>query len=181
MTDFAHAGTFCRAALLLLCATLAGGCGELAYKRGASAGDLETAKAQCKSRGGNTAATEQCLKEMGWSIQSLSSLDALHSDPVIHASVIPSDRRIENVGAYPAAKPKASDVAAPQKAPDWLDTFKISSWWKTGGGADALSSDTAACVAKLGAAHRPDAQTQRVTRGLLVCMKEKGWSGLNAP
>jgi hypothetical protein len=61
-----------------------------------------------------------------------------------------------------------------------LDTFKVSSWWKTGSGADSLKADTEACVAQLGEAHRPNIQTQSATRGLLLCMKEKGWSGLRA-
>ena len=38
--------------------------------------------------------------------------------------------------------------------------------------------DTKACVAKLGEAHRLDSQNQLATRGLLLCMKDKGWSGL---
>jgi len=47
-------------------------------------------------------------------------------------------------------------------------------------GAAHLKADTEACVAKLGEAHRPDSQTQSATRGLLLCMKDKGWSGLRA-
>jgi hypothetical protein len=50
----------------------------------------------------------------------------------------------------------------------------------TGSGAASLKADTEACVAKLGEAHRPDSQTQSATRGLLLCMKDKGWSGLRA-
>jgi hypothetical protein len=61
-----------------------------------------------------------------------------------------------------------------------LDTFKVSSWWKTGSGAASLQTETEACVARLSEAHRPDTQTQMVTRGLLLCMKDKGWSGLRA-
>jgi hypothetical protein len=69
-----------------------------------------------------------------------------------------------------------------KRAPEMTDTFKVSSWWKAGSGADSLKSDTDACVAKLGEAHRPvqTQQTQTATRGLLLCLKEKGWSALRA-
>jgi hypothetical protein len=80
-----------------------------------------------------------------------------------------------HVSALPDKAP-----STPRKAPDMLDTFKVSSWWKTGSGAESLKTDTEACVVKLGAAHRPDNQTQTATRGLLLCMREKGWSGLRA-
>ena len=176
---------------LLLAALLSGGCGELAYKRGASAGDLEAAKKSCQVNAGDATAIEKCMADKGWAIQDLDKMEPLDADPVIEATALPSQQRIENAASLPPARPAAENaapalsVASPaamdvKKAPDMLDTFKVSSWWKTGSGAASLQADTEACVARLGEAHRPNQQTQMVTRGLLLCMKEKGWSGLRA-
>ncbi|MDP1923202.1 MAG: hypothetical protein Q8K57_00310 [Thiobacillus sp.] len=167
---------------LLLAALLSSGCGELAYKRGASAGDLDAAKKSCQANAGDAAAVEKCMADKGWAIQNLDKMEPLDdADPVIEATALPSNQRIENAASLPASVPTASPAAvAVKKAPDMLDTFKVSSWWKTGSGAASLQADTEACVARLGEAHRPNAQTQMVTRGLLLCMKEKGWSGLRA-
>ena len=106
---------------------------------------------------------------------------------------MPSDRRIENSAGAPPVEPGAesyvptsSGTAKPatavKRTPEMTDTFKVSSWWKAGGGADSLKSDTEECVARLGETHRPvqTQQTQTATRGLLLCMKEKGWSALRA-
>ncbi|MDO9014657.1 MAG: hypothetical protein Q7U84_07775, partial [Polynucleobacter sp.] len=125
---------------------------------------------------------EKCMADKGWAIQNLDKMEPLDdADPVIEASALPSNQRIENAASLPAAVPVTSPAAvAVKKAPDLLDSFKVSSWWKTGSGAASLQADTEACVARLGEAHRPDPQTQLVTRGLLLCMKEKGWSGLRA-
>ncbi len=176
---------------LLLAALLSSGCGELAYKRGASASDLEAARKSCQANASDAAAVEQCMADNGWAIQKLDKMEPLDADPVIEATALPTQQRIENAASLPPARPaaentaQASSVASPaatevKKAPDMLDTFKVSSWWKTGSGAASLRADTEACVARLGEAHRPNQQTQIVTRGLLLCMKEKGWSGLRA-
>lgn len=178
MIDFAKTKTHCSGGILLLAALLLGGCGELAYKRGASSSDLQAAKKSCREKGPDPAAIEQCMADHGWVVQNLSRMDPLDADPVVEASVIPSDRRIENAAsAMPGAVQPATTV---KRTPQMTDTFTVSSWWKTGSGAASLKTDTEACVAKLGEAHRPDSQTQSATRGLLLCMKEKGWSGLRA-
>lgn len=179
MMDFAKTQMRCSGGLLLLAALLLGGCGgEIAIKRGASASDLEAAKKSCREKGSDPAAIEQCMSERGWVVHNLSKLEPLDADPVAEASVIPSDRRIENASS---AKPGAIQPATPaKKPPEMTDTFKVSSWWKIGSGAADLKADTETCVAKLGEAHRPDSQTQSATRGLLLCMKDKGWSGLRA-
>lgn len=177
MIDLAQTKTLCSGGILFLASLLLGGCGEFAYKRGASSSDLEAAKKSCREKGPDLAALEQCMSDRGWIVQNLSRM-ALDADPVVEASVIPSDRRIENAAnATPGATQPATAV---KKTPEMTDTFKVSSWWKIGGGAAELKADTEACVAKLGEAHRPDSQTQSVTRGLLLCMKDKGWSGLRA-
>ena len=179
------------ARILVLVALLFSGCGEFAYKRGANSSDWETAKKACREKGPDSAAVEKCIAESGWTVQNLSRMEPLDADPVVNASVIPSNRRIENAaGATPgkqgaentilALPDSAQSTTSVKRKTDMLDSFKVSSWWKTGSGAESLQSDTAACVAKLGEAHRPNNETQTASRGLLLCMKEKGWSGLRA-
>ena len=187
MTASAQTRTLRNAGVVLLLAALSSGCGELAYKRGATSGDLESAKKTCREQG-SAAAYEKCMAASGWTVQNLSQIEPLDADPVIEASVIPSDRRIENaISAAPGERhadtPTASGATpAATRKPDMLDTFKISSWWKAGSGASSLEADTQACVAQLGEAHRPvqTQPTQTATRGLLLCMKAKGWSALRA-
>lgn len=184
----AQTRTLRNAGAVLLLAALFGGCGELAYKRGATSNDLEIAKKACREQGSD-AAYERCMADHGWSVQNLGRMEPLDVDPVVEASVIPSDRRIENVGTFTPATPRTdkpagpgSSVPAPPRKPDMLDTFTVNSWWKAGSGAGGLEADTHACVAQLGETHRPvQAQhAQTATRGLLLCMKAKGWSALRA-
>lgn len=175
--------------LLIVFALLLNGCGEFAYKRGANASDLDLAKKDCKMQNSDSAGIEKCMAGKGWVVQNLNKLEPIDADPVIEASAIPSDRRIENEpGAITAAGQKtegayvSANLPAPKqvakKTPNMLDTFKVSSWWKVGSGANELKTDTEDCVTKLGEAHRPDVQTLSATRGFLLCMKDKGWSGL---
>ena len=185
MIDFTQTKVQCSACILVLVTLLFSGCGELAYKRGANSSDLEAAKKSCRDKGAPSA-VEKCMADSGWVVQNLSRMEPLDVDPVIEASVIPSNVRIENAASATLGKQSSEkrDSAQPttsvKRKPDMMDTFKVSSWWKTGSGADSLKSDTAACVAKLGEAHQPNNQTQAASRGLLLCMKEKGWSGLRA-
>jgi len=82
-----------------------------------------------------------------------------------------------------AATPQllASTPPAPVPLPTSpLDIYTISSWWKIGADREALAGDTNDCVATLGAAHKPNATTQQVTRGFVVCMHAKGWKALRA-
>lgn len=79
-----------------------------------------------------------------------------------------------------ATPPASVTPAAPPAPKDPLDIFLISSWWKVGGGPDALKADTDACVTTLGEAHRPDRTTLKTTRGLLLCMRDRGWRALQA-
>lgn len=176
MTHLAPAKTHCNAFSLLLITLLFSGCGEFAYKRGASSSDLNAAKKTCTEQGPDAAAVEKCLADHGWVMYSPQQLGSMDTDPVVDASVIPSDRRIEN--AMSLSSGSGLPAAKLNKSPDLLDTFQVSSWWKTGGSAESLQADTAACVARLGEAHRPSIKTPDATRGLLLCMKEKGWSGL---
>lgn len=190
MIEFAPTRTVCGACALALATLFFSGCGELAYKRGASTGDLESAKKTCHEKGskGNDAAYEKCMADSGWTVQNLGKMEPMDADPVIEASVIPSNIRIENAttatpGERHADMPSASgSTQAATRKPDMLDTFKVSSWWKAGSGASSLEADTNECVAQLGETHRPvqTQQMQTATRGLLLCMKAKGWSALRA-
>lgn len=193
MIDFTQARTHCSVCILMLTAALFSGCGEFAYKRGANSSELEAAKQSCREKGSDSAAFEKCMAESGWSVQNLGRMEPLDADPVVEASVIPSDRRIENSAGATSDKQRAEDyvpavpgtaqpAAIVKRAPAMTDTFKVSSWWKAGSGAGSLKSDTEECVARLGEAYRPvqTQQTQTATRGLLLCMKEKGWSALRA-
>lgn len=191
MIDFTQTRPLCSVSVLVLTAVLFSGCGEFAYKRGANSSDLEAAKQSCREKGSDSAAFEKCMADSGWTVQNLGRMEPLDADPVVEASVIPSDRRIENSTSaapgeqranMPAASGSTQPAATEKRKPGMLDTFKVSSWWKAGSGADSLKSDTEECVARLGEAHRPvqTQQTQTATRGLLLCMKGKGWSGLRA-
>ncbi|NDP48057.1 MAG: hypothetical protein GZ085_06610 [Sulfuriferula multivorans] len=183
MSYFTQTPITCSVYVLLLVTSLLGGCGEFAYKRGASSSDLEAAKKACREQEPDAAAVKKCLADHGWVVQNLGQLESMDADPVVEASVIPSDRRIENAAAPSPVKPGVEDpvpAASVKRSPALLDTFQVSSWWKAGSGAENLKADTEACVARLGEPHQPSSQTQTATRGLLLCMKERGWSGLRA-
>jgi hypothetical protein len=66
-------------------------CGEFAYKRGASASDLEATKKTCQSAG-NEAAIEKCLENNGWVVQKLDALGLPDSELFATASVSPDNR-----------------------------------------------------------------------------------------
>lgn len=177
---------------------LISGCGELSYKRGATADDLESARKSCRSAGDETAA-EKCLEDRGWVVKKLDDLDLFATasaspdnrslgidqttNPPAPAagtrSIPPEKPRAMNpgTGKDPAAVDSPSPRAPPPPA-DPLDTYTVSSWWKMGAGREAMEANTNECVAQLGAAHKPDQKTQQVTRGFVVCMHGKGWKAL---
>src|SRR5450830_1682563 len=163
---------FINTAAILLASCLLSGCGEFAYKRGASASDLQEARKACAAQGDNPVITEQCLADKGWAVKPLDKMDPLL------ATVGISDNRtgklIQKEGSTPGI------TTEPAKPVDPLDSFKISSWWKTGADANALKSGINECVATLGEAHRPAPGSLNATRGLLLCMRAKGWFALAA-
>lgn len=209
---------------MCLAALFTTGCGELAYKRGASAKDLEATKKSCKSAG-NEAAIEKCLEDNGWIVQKLDALGLPDSELFAIASVsednrnpmqtLPtqaSDSQIES--AHSAAnqaisekesvsktkttynepvknsdsvaidipkRPKlTSDIPRKEDPPaiSPFEKYKINSWWKMGGGRDALELSMEACSKRLGDAHQPDKKNQIFTRAFAACMYENGWRGL---
>jgi hypothetical protein len=157
---------------ILLASCLLSGCGEFAYKRGASAADLQSDRQACATQGDSPVIKEQCLADKGWTVKPMDKMDPLL------ATVGISDNRtgklIQKEGGTQAISPE------PAKPADPLDSFKISSWWKTGADANALKSGINECVATLGEAHRPAPGSLNATRGLLLCMRTKGWYALAA-
>lgn len=172
------------------------GCGEFAYKRGASAKDLEEAKKYCQSAG-KEAAIEKCLEDNGWVVQKLDKLGVPDSELFATASVAEDDRSMSktnkastdqastdtqktNASSNTSAEvtPKPTDTAKPNAPANLLETFKITSWWKIGAGQANLDEDISACSKELGEAHIPDRKTQTFTRGFALCMYKKDWRGL---
>jgi hypothetical protein len=165
-------------------------CGEFAYKRGGGPAELEQVQAECHRTAGPDGTYEQCMASHGWTVQNL------EQEPLVTATTVNFDNR-----AAPSASPTAtpatgSDVAAtatttkdqsqqkpvmpmPIKSDNPMDLLKINSMWKFGGTASELQDATDKCVVKLGEAHRPvSGQQQLMTRGLVACLREKGWYGV---
>jgi len=127
------------------------GCGDIAYKTGASADQLRQDKEACKMSGDES----RCLKDKGWAMSSL--------EP----------------GASPPQTSSASAPVAARSAPPQTDPLRmvaISGWAKFGAGSPDQA--IAECVATLGPAHRPDGATHRVSAALLACMRAKNWLAL---
>lgn len=181
--------------LLLAMPLMISSCGDFAYKRGAGANDLATDKRDCEARSNDHKMIEQCLNDKGWTVQKLDDLD-----PFATASVNPDNRIIspdtntytknttlsnDNKAESAALAPNGINSSSekpttPIPTADPLDKFIISSWWKIGGNAGNLQDTINDCVATLGEAHRPNPITNEATRGLGVCMRDKGWRGLKA-
>lgn len=187
-------------ALIMLATLLLTGCGEFTYKRGATLKDLESAKQNCQAVG-NEAAVEKCLQDHGWLVQKLDTPDpfATASTPgnmpntgvekplaTAQTQTIPEKTPAENISEnakpnqQPATESPAKNADSQPVPENRLETYTINSWWKIGAGADALNASLDACVAQLGEAHKPNMQTQQFSKGLMICMREKGWRGLKA-
>ena len=83
------------------------GCGEIAYKRGASAKDYETSKKACKSAG-DDAAVEKCLEDKGWAVQNLGTIGLPDSELFATATVSEDNRNPGN------ALKDAENINAPE-------------------------------------------------------------------
>jgi hypothetical protein len=169
----------------LIAALCLSACGEFAYKRGASASDLEVTRKTCSSKNADKLAVEKCMTDNGWVVQSLDGAEPIISmqsepEPFIEASITEDNRQTKqpSQNSKGTASDKVNSSAVIKKTADPMDTFKIGSWWKLGAGADNLQNSIQTCVTALGDAHQPEAHSKIVTRVLLLCMKEKGWHGL---
>jgi hypothetical protein len=170
---------------VVLAVLLLSACGELAYKRGATANDLATMKRSCSSKDASKEAVAKCMSDNGWAVRNLDSSEPIASmqnepDPVIEATENKDNRQIARPEVI--SKPNTTNIENPahqeRKPADPMDTFKISSWWKLGGSPDNLKSSIQECVQSLGEANEPNTQSKKVTRGLLLCMQKKDWHGL---
>lgn len=168
------------------------GCGEFSYKRGATAQDLVKAKKTCESlaqdtSGNNQAQLEACMQQQGWTVQHLDDdkLFATASYNPSNPNQVAAPANSENDNQTPPDRSLATDAKAKNNetaavAPNPLDTYAINSWWKIGSSAVEMQAAIDSCVATLGDAHQPNVQTGQVTRGLVVCMREKGWWALRS-
>ncbi|MDI1298465.1 hypothetical protein [Methylotenera sp.] len=169
----------------LLTALLLSACGELAYKRGATANDLASMKKTCATKDSAKEAVAKCMSDNGWTVQNLDVADPIASmqseaDPVIEATEDKDNRQTAKPQLVSKPNTTNTENSVPQesKPADPMDTFKISSWWKLGGSPDNLKSSIQECVKSVGEAHEPNVQSKKVTRGLLLCMQKKDWHGL---
>lgn len=212
--------------LSLFC-LLVSGCGEFAYKRGATAKDFDATKKTCQSAG-DEAAIEKCLADNGWLVQKLDALGLPDSELFATASVSEDNRnptpastneasisqtaaettpetidlsqskleqaapKTETFQTEVVSKPSAvakDSTTSPQtkaespkkqivKSANPFEKYKINSWWKMGGGRDALEISMETCSKRLGDAHLPDRKNQIFTRAFAACMYENGWRGL---
>lgn len=165
--------------LLTICLS---GCGEIAYKRGAGSDELAQAKKNCQKQTQADAYT-QCMQTQGWQIHKLDeqsplAIVVLDTDNRSAGDVYVPTNALPNTPAN--GKAEAPSPADKNSPPDPLTKFKVSSWWKMGGNGEDLKTDTARCVAQLGSAHAPDTVKGEMTRGLILCLKERGWYGLQA-
>lgn len=148
-------------------------CGELTFKRGAGQDSLNAARQQCMSGTSDRGAYEKCMNDQGWMVQRLDTMDLdLAVDPVAKIAANADNRT-----------PATADAAAPLETAsptpaDPLDRFVIGSWWKSGGNPDILKAAMSGCVARLGEEHRPAPGSKEFTRGMLLCLREQGWYGV---
>ena len=169
--------------LVTLIMLLTSGCGEFAYKRGASAKDFDTAKKTCQNAGGDSAAVEKCLDDNGWFVQKLDAIGMPDTELFATTSVTPNNEQTISKNTDKSSSStlnedqKANEITPPAPVNN-LETYKITSWWKMGAGQPALDADIKACSDELGEEHKPSLISQTYTRGFAICMRQKGWRGL---
>lgn len=167
-------------------ATMLAGCGEISYKRGAGPSDLQAAQVECRNEKSRDDYVK-CMDQRGWTVQKMEDLDPLSGvavgqandealDSVAHIGYSPDNRAPGVTATEPGTQGPAPESQKP--APNLTDVYKISSWWKVGGSPALLKQEIDACTTELGEAHRPPGDQRQATRGLLLCMKKKGWHGL---
>ena len=166
--------------LLLLVTAGAPGCGTVSYKLGGTQGDYQAASDRCKNTGRTQSPDfERCMKEQEWIVKRLGG-PAAPSDPKKRAPAegsVPAERAS---GGLPSA-PVAGDVAPSTEhgeVPSVERPAIVNSWFKLGGTADAFAAAKERCVAKLGAAHRPEPESQAFTGEMLGCLRDQGWRGM---
>jgi hypothetical protein len=167
-------------------------CGEFAYKRGGQPAELAEVQGECRKSTGEGVSYENCMLSRGWTVQNL------EQDPLVASTSANPDNRATlsqpetvvptapvpvTTGLTPLT-PASSAVLTQSAAPvtpqdNPLQLLKINSMWKFGGTTSQLQDATASCVASLGESHRPvSGQQQLMTRGLVRCLRDKGWYGV---
>lgn len=178
----------------ILVTCLLGACGEVSYKHGGSAQDIERSHQACRGSGDQLAV---CLEKLGWAKPQVDAFDPLF------ATVSVTDNQ-HSTGSKPAMSPvtpeanKANDapvsvakitkaqqtasapstktVQPPSTVNDGPDvSYAINSWWKMGAFPQQLTTDQTQCEKKLGPAYLPDYKTQTYKRAFIVCMHDLGW------
>lgn len=165
-------------AAALTCMVLLSACGEFAYKRGAGAAELEEARSSCRASAKPGQTYEQCMASLGWTVQNLDE------EPLLATTSVNPDNRAAapspagNMAVTPELAKEVPVTPVAVKPVDPMDLLKINSLWKLGGNSAELQSAIDSCVATLGDAYRPTADRQLMTRGLVRCLRDKGWYGV---
>ena len=111
---------YCCLVVMLFMAT---GCGEIAYKQGASAKDYEATKKSCKSAG-DDAAVEKCLEDKGWAVQNLGTI-GLPDSELFATATVSDDNRNPVSALKDAKKNKPLENSAISEATPTLDVTKL--------------------------------------------------------
>ncbi len=103
------------------------------------------------------------------------------------AAAIPAAASAPNAAVAPPPSPAVTPPPAAEAEPtaaaepvDPLEKTAVGSWWSIGGTTSDLDRAIAACVKKLGDAHRPNSGATVVTVGLRDCLREAGWRAVKA-
>jgi hypothetical protein len=169
----------CFALFLLSLVTLeAFGCASVSYKFGGTHGDYQAARDRCRSAGrGESPEFERCMKEQDWIVTQLGAPAA----PREARKSVPAEGASASARVQPP--PVAGDVAPsskPSEASRAEQPIVVKAWFKPGGTAGELEAAKERCVAKLGAAHRPDPESHIVTGEMLDCLRDEGWRGFQS-
>jgi len=168
---------------------LLSGCAEVSFKRGAGVDQLRADRKTCAASDDANA----CLIAKGWSTLDLGSdaespavaeitpTESAAKTEIAVASTPTSIAGAPTVVAAPAPKKDPRDVSNMKATPKALPKdpnalVMVSSWWKPGGANPQAAID--ACVMTLGEAHKPDYARNKVTAGLVGCMRKSGWFGV---
>ena len=109
------------------------------------------------------------MEQQGWTVKQLG------------APAAPSDAK-KNVPAEspsPASQPSPAGTVAPSSqrndAPSAEHPIVVKNWFKLGGTADELAAAKQRCATQLGAADRPESESQVITGEMLDCLRNEGW------
>ena len=151
------------------------GCASVSYKVGSTARDEQAARDRCRNESHAAPDFERCMEEQGWIVKQLGEPAA----PSDAKKTVPA----ESASSGSQSSPATGDVAPSSKnsgAPSAEPPIVVESWFKLGARADEFEAATQRCVAKLGAAHRPEPKSHVVTGEMLDCLRDEGWHALQA-